>query len=238
MPQWIDVPGDDSTWQLVEGSELAQLVELRNATTSSGVTGTGTSTLASDTATAAGTTTIVGAAASTLSGATSTASGTTTVAGSGTPSAGPATATAAGTTTIVGSGTPSATADTATASGTVGGGSVTGTGTSTLASDTANASGTTTVVGASGTTLGNDTANGTGNAGTPTPPDDGYSHSTGGRPLPRRRPQPPTPPRRTLTLPGISGWADTTLQHATCSADGDVDPLNLLAEDEELLLLV
>ena len=217
MPQWIDVPGDDSTWQLVEGSELAQLVELRNATTSSGVTGTGTSTLAAATGAAAGTTTVVGTAASTLTGATSTASGTTTAVGSGTPSTGPATGAAAGTTTIVGTGTPSTAADTAAASGTVGGGSVTGTGS---------------------TTLGNDTANGTGNAGTPTPPDDGYSHSTGGRPLPRRRPQPPTPPRRTLTLPGISGWADTTLQHATCTADGDVDPLNLLAEDEELLLLV
>ena len=217
MPQWIDVPGDDSTRQLVEGSELAQLVELRNATTSSGVTGTGTSTLAAATGAAAGTTTVVGTAASTLTGATSTASGTTTAVGSGTPSTGPATGAAAGTTTIVGTGTPSTAADTAAASGTVGGGSVTGTGS---------------------TTLGNDTANGTGNAGTPTPPDDGYSHSTGGRPLPRRRPQPPTPPRRTLTLPGISGWADTTLQHATCTADGDVDPLNLLAEDEELLLLV
>ena len=193
MPQWIDVPGDSSKWQLVEGSELAQLVESRNASTSSGVNGTGTATLAAATGTASGTTTVVGTSARTLTGDTSNATGTTTVVGAAATSTTAATATGAGTTTIVGTGSP---------------------------------------------TLGNDTGNGTGNAGTPTPPDDGYSHSTGGRPLPRRRPQPPSPPRRPLALPGISGWADTTVQHATCAATGDVDPFNLLAEDEELLLLV
>ena len=172
MPQWIDVPGDSSKWQLVEGSELAQLVELLNASTSGGVTGTGTATLAAAIGTASGTTTVVGTGSTTLTGDTATATGTTTVTGTGTAA------------------------------------------------------------------LGNDTGNGTGNAGTPTPPDDGHSHSTGGRPLPRRRPQPPSPPRRPLALPGISGWADTTVQHATCAATGDVDPFNLLAEDEELLLLV
>jgi hypothetical protein len=139
------------------------------------------------------------------------------VVGAGTPSAGPATSTGTGTTTIVGSGTPSTSADTSSASGTVGGGSVTGAGATTLADDTGSASGT---------------------AGTPPAPDDGYSHSTGGRPLPRRRPQPPTPPVRTFALPAISGRVDIALQNATCTAHGEVDPFNLLAEDEELLLLV
>ena len=193
MPQWIDVPGDSSKWQLVEGSELAQLVESRNATVSGGVTGTGTATLAAATGTASGTTTVVGASARTLTGDTSNATGTTTVVGVAATSTAAATAAATGSTTIVGIASP---------------------------------------------TVGDDTATGIGNAGTPTPPDDGYSHSTGGRPLPRRRPQPPSPPRRPLALPGISGWADTTVQHATCAATGDVDPFNLLAEDEELLLLV
>lgn len=193
MPQWIDVPGDSSKWQLVEGSELAQLVESRNATVSGGVTGTGTATLAAATGTASGTTTVVGASARTLTGDTSNATGTTTVVGVAATSTAAATGAATGSTTIVGIASP---------------------------------------------TVGDDTATGIGNAGTPTPPDDGHSHSTGGRPLPRRRPQPPSPPRRPLALPGISGWADTTVQHATCAATGDVDPFNLLAEDEELLLLV
>lgn len=217
MPQWIDVPGDSSKWQLVEGSELAQLVESRNATVSGGVTGTGTATLAAATGTASGTTTVVGTSARTLTGDTSTATGTTTIVGTGSSTLGN---------------------DTGTASGTVGGGSITGTGSPTLVGDTATGTGSTTVIGTGTAALGNDTGNGTGNAGTPTPPDDGHSHSTGGRPLPRRRPQPPSPPRRPLALPGISGWADTTMQHATCAATGDVDPFNLLAEDEELLLLV
>lgn len=193
MPQWIDVPGDSSNWQLVEGNELAQLVESRNATVSGDVTGTGTATLTASTGTASGTTTVVGTSARTLTGDTSNATGTTTVVGVAATSTAAATAAATGSTTIVGIASP---------------------------------------------TVGDDTATGIGNAGTPTPPDDGYSHSIGGRPLPRRRPQPPSPPRRPLALPGISGWADTTVQHATCAATGDVDPFNLLAEDEELLLLV
>lgn len=193
MPQWIDVPGDNQRWQLVEGSQLAQLVESRNASTSGEVTGTGVATLAAATGSATGTTTVVGTSARTLTSDTSSATGTTTVVGAAAISTTAATATGNGTSTVVATGSP---------------------------------------------TLSNDTGNGTGNAGTPTSPDDGYSHSTGGRPLPRRRPQPPSPPRRPLALPGISGWADTTVQHATCAATGHVDPFNLLAEDEELLLLV
>jgi hypothetical protein len=235
MPRYLDPLNDDISSKLTESTPVDLLIEAPIIPSSGGVTGTGSSTLTAATSTASGTTTIVGTSARTLGNDTSTAAGTTTIVGSAATAAGPATSTASGTTTIVGSGSPTLGNDTSTASGTVGGGTITGTGASTLGNDVSTASGTTTVVGTGSPTLGNDTGNGAGNAGTPTPPDDGYSHSTGGRPLPRRRPQ-PTP--RRIVLPEIVGVANITLGADTQIAFGDVDPFNLLAEDEEILLLV
>lgn len=209
MPQWIDVPGDLPSRQLVEGAELAQLIERSNVTASGGSTGT----IAASTAATTGSFT-----------------GTTTVVGSATASTAATTGTFTGTTTIVGSSAATTATSTASFTGTVGGGSVTGTLDASTANTTGTLAGTTTVVGAIAATTAAATGTFTGTSGEPATP----TEPAVGRPRPRRFATDPTAP---IVLPTIVGTVNATTSDAFCVSYGDVDPYHLLADDEELLLL-
>jgi hypothetical protein len=179
-------------------------------------TGTAATTNADDTASASGSPTNVGTVARTNADDTSTASG-----------------------SPVNKGTSATTnaADTASASGSVSSG-VSGTAATTNANDTASAAGSPVNKGTSATTNANDLATAAGNSGT-TPPEPNTGTHTGGRARPRRPQQPiPQPKRLPLLLPTIGGFASCENAADRCAADGQVDPYNLLLEDEELLLLV
>jgi hypothetical protein len=163
------------------------------------------------------------------------------IAASGTPTGTAATtnandtASASGSPTNVGTVARTNANDTASASG-----SPTNVGTvaRTNANDTASASGSPVNKGTSATTNTNDLATAAGNSGT-TPPEPDTGTHTGGRARPRRPQQPiPQPKRLPLLLPTIGGFASCENAADRCAADGQVDPYNLLLEDEELLLLV
>jgi len=66
-------------------------------------------------------------------------------------------------------------------------------------------------------------------------PDDDPGTHTGGRRKPRLFPKPQHLP---ILLPTISGTVHAVNTTDTCIAFGDVDPFNLLLDDEDLLLLV
>jgi len=113
-----------------------------------------------------------------------------------------------------------------------------GTSATTNSADTASATGSPVNKGTSATTNANDLATAAGNSGT-TPPEPDTGTHTGGRARPRRPQQPiPQPKRLPLLLPTIGGFASCENAADLCAADGQVDPYNLLLEDEELLLLV
>ena len=115
---------------------------------------------------------------------------------------------------------------------------VSGTSTTTNSADTSNAVGGPVVVGTSTTSNANDLATAAGYSGN-TPPEPDTGTHTGGRARPRRPQQPiPQPKRLPLLLPTIGGFASCENAADRCAADGQVDPYNLLLEDEELLLLV
>ena len=234
MAAYYGTPGDPRL-DLVEGAELAQLVEAANKPSASGATGTLAKTNANDTVSAAGTTTIVGTSARTNANDSVSAAGTTTVVGTLAKTNANDTVSASGTTTVTGTVATTNANDTVDASGTVSSSTVTGTSSTSNANDTAAASGTTTLVGTSATSNNADSVTASGNAGTPAPqPDDGGSHSLGGRPKARKFPT----PRRVIDLPTISGTARLVNLPDLVAAAGEVDPYGLLADEQELLLLV
>jgi hypothetical protein len=199
--------------------------------------GTAAVTNANDTASASGSPVNAGTVVPTNANDTSTASGTTTVVGTVARTNANDTSSATGSPVNKGTSATTNANDTASASGSVSSG-VSGTANTTNANDTSAASGSPVVVGASATSNVNDLASAAGNSGT-TPPEPDTGTHTGGRARPRRPQQPiPQPKRLPLLLPTIGGFASCENAADRCAAEGQVDPYNLLLEDEELLLLV
>ena len=108
---------------------------------------------------------------------------------------------------------------------------ISGTLAKTNASDTSAAAG---GHGPSGTSVTTNVSDVSAAAGVVSPAPDAGSHS-GGFPKPRRF---PTPPRLPWTPPPISGGLFHTNKPDTVFAFGEFDPLKLLLDDEELLVLV
>ena len=77
-----------------------------------------------------------------------------------------------------------------------------------------------------------------GDAGAPTPSDDGTHTGGYARPRPRRPQAPPKPRQLPILLPTLKASVSWSESGDICAAFGTVDTFNLLAEDEELLLLV